>query len=101
MGDPGSIPGSGRSPGEGNGNPLQYSCLEKNGGLSQACPAARTTGVAPSGEEQGREALNEQLVDPWGGNHGWDLWSRGVWEPLLHHLGYQGAAVKGHVLVVI
>ena len=28
-GDPGSIPGSGRSPGEGNGNPCQYSCLEK------------------------------------------------------------------------
>ena len=27
-GDPGSIPGSGRSPGEGNGNPPQYSCLE-------------------------------------------------------------------------
>ena len=27
-GDPGSIPGSGRSPGEGNGNPLQCSCLE-------------------------------------------------------------------------
>ena len=26
--DPGLIPGSGRSPGEGNGNPLQYSCLE-------------------------------------------------------------------------
>ena len=28
VGDPGSIPGSGRSPGEGNGNPLQHSCLE-------------------------------------------------------------------------
>ena len=27
-GDLGSIPGSGRSPGEGNGSPLQYSCLE-------------------------------------------------------------------------
>ena len=27
-GDLGSIPGSGRSAGEGNGNPLQYSCLE-------------------------------------------------------------------------
>ena len=27
-GDPGSAPGLGRSPGEGNGNPLQYSCLE-------------------------------------------------------------------------
>ena len=28
VGDPGSIPGSGRSPEEGNGNPLQYSWLE-------------------------------------------------------------------------
>ena len=28
VGDLGSIPGSGRSPGEQNGNPLQYSCLE-------------------------------------------------------------------------
>ena len=27
-GDPGSIPGLGRSPGEGNGNPIQYPCLE-------------------------------------------------------------------------
>ena len=27
VGDPGSIPGLGRSPGEGNGNPLHYSCL--------------------------------------------------------------------------
>ena len=30
-GDPGSIPGSGRSPREGNGNPVQYSCLESGG----------------------------------------------------------------------
>ena len=28
VGDLGLIPGSGRSPGEGNGNPLQYSCLD-------------------------------------------------------------------------
>ena len=37
-GEPGSIPGSGRSPGEGNGNPLQYSCLENpmDGGAWQA-----------------------------------------------------------------
>ena len=28
--DAGSIPRSGRSPGAGNGNPLQYSCLEKS-----------------------------------------------------------------------
>ena len=34
-GDPGSIPGSGRSPGEGIGYPLQYSCLENpHGGRS-------------------------------------------------------------------
>ena len=31
-GDLGSIPGSGRSPGEGNGNPLQYSCLKNSMG---------------------------------------------------------------------
>ena len=37
-GDLGSIPGSGRSPGEGNGNPIQYSCLENpmDGGDWQA-----------------------------------------------------------------
>ena len=29
-GDPGSIPGSERTPGEENGNPLQYSCLENS-----------------------------------------------------------------------
>ena len=29
-GDVGLIPGSGRSPGEGGGNPLQYSCLENS-----------------------------------------------------------------------
>ena len=38
LGDPGSIPVSGRSPGEGNGHPLQYSCLENpmDGGSWQA-----------------------------------------------------------------
>ena len=30
VGDRGLIPGSGISPGEGNGNPLQYSCLENS-----------------------------------------------------------------------
>ena len=30
MGDEGSTPGLGRFPGEGNGNPLQYSCLENS-----------------------------------------------------------------------
>ena len=37
-GDPGLIPESGRSPGEGNGTPLQYSCLENpiDGGAWEA-----------------------------------------------------------------
>ena len=37
-GDPGSIPGLGKNPGEGNGTPLQYSCLENpmDGGAWQA-----------------------------------------------------------------
>ena len=40
VGDPGSIPGSGRSPGEGNSNPLQYSCLEnpRDKGACRASP---------------------------------------------------------------
>ena len=45
-GDLGLIPGSGRSPGEGNGNPLQYSCLENpmdRGGLQATlCGAAKS-----------------------------------------------------------
>ena len=38
VGDLGSIPGLGRSPGEGHGNPFQYSCLENpmDGGAWQA-----------------------------------------------------------------
>ena len=34
VGDPGSIPGLERSPGEGNGNPLQYACQENSHGQS-------------------------------------------------------------------
>ena len=45
-GDAGSIPGSGRSPGGGNGNPLQYSCLE-NSTDRGACQAT-IHGVAES-----------------------------------------------------
>ena len=48
--DPGSIPGSGRSPGGGHGNPLQYSCLENPHGQRslagyspQGCKESDTT----------------------------------------------------------
>ena len=44
--DPGSIPGSGRSSGEGNGNPLQYSCLENP--MDRGVWKATVHGVAKS-----------------------------------------------------
>ena len=44
--DAGSIPGSGRSPGEGNGNPLQYSCLENS--MDRGAWQAAVRGVAKS-----------------------------------------------------
>ena len=45
-GDLGSIPGSGRSPGEGNGNPLQCSCLENP--MDRGAWRATVRGVAKS-----------------------------------------------------
>ena len=45
-GDPGSFPGSGRSPGEGNGNPLQHSCLENP--MKRGAWYATVHGVAKS-----------------------------------------------------
>ena len=46
-GDPGSIPGLGRSPGEGNGNPLQYPCLENL--MDRGAWLTAAHGVAESG----------------------------------------------------
>ena len=45
-GDPGSVPGLGRSPGEGNGNPLQYSCLENS--MNREAWQATVHGVSKS-----------------------------------------------------
>ena len=45
-GDPGSIPESGSSPGEGNGNPLQHSCLENP--MDRGAWQATVRGVAKS-----------------------------------------------------
>ena len=46
VGDPGLIPKSGRSPGEGNGNPLQYSCLENS--MDRRARQAAVHGVSKS-----------------------------------------------------
>ena len=45
-GDPGSIPGSGRSPGKGNSSPLQYSYLENS--MDRGARWAAVDGVAKS-----------------------------------------------------
>ena len=73
-GDPGSITGTGRSPGEGNGKPLQHSCLE-NPVDREAWPAT-VDGIArvghelvtqpppPPGDSEGQESL--MCCRPWG-----------------------------------
>ena len=57
-GDPGSVPGSGRFPGEGNGNSLQYSCLEN--------PTDRVAWLAtvPKGHKRGGHnlATKQQMI---------------------------------------
>ena len=57
--DPGSIPGSGRSPGGGNGNTLQYSCLETptDGGAWRA----EVYGVTASSMTEAHEQASAQL----------------------------------------
>ena len=58
VGDPGLIPGLGRSPGEGNGNPLQYSCLEN------PMDGRSLVGYSPWGqrESDGTERLHFQFL---------------------------------------
>ena len=50
-GDPGLIPGLGRSPGEGNGNPLWYSCLE-NPMDGEACRLQSKAGYSLWGHKE-------------------------------------------------
>ena len=57
-GDARLIPGSGKSPGEGSGNPLQYSCLEDN--MDRGAWWATVHGVAKNQTEQ----LNPPHQDP-------------------------------------
>ena len=54
-GDPGSIPGSGRSPGKGNGNPLHYSCLENP--MDRGAWQAIVHGVARVGHDLATKPL--------------------------------------------
>ena len=55
-GELGSIPGSGRSPGGGNGNPLQYSCLGKS------CGHRSLVGYGPRGHKESDRAGHTHTV---------------------------------------
>ena len=55
MRDAGWIPGLGRSPGEGNGNPLQYSCLENP--MDRGAWQATVHGVARVGHDLATKPL--------------------------------------------
>ena len=70
--DQGSIPGSGRSPGEGNGKPLQYSCLEnpmntgerqKDRTLKDELPRSVCTQYA-TGEEWRNNSRKKEEMEP-------------------------------------
>ena len=52
VGDPGLIPGLGRYPGEGNGNPLQYFCLENP--MDRVAWRAMVHGVTKESEMSGQ-----------------------------------------------
>ena len=87
VGDPGSIPGLGRSPGEGNRNPLQYSCLESfmDGGAWKATVHGITRNqkgvsnitstfhfpLSCIGKENGNPLKFSCLENPWDGGAWW------------------------------
>ena len=66
-GDPGSIPGLGRSPGERNGSPLQYSCLENP--INREAWQATVHGVAKVGQDLATKARPQPLCCHCGPSH--------------------------------
>ena len=58
--DPGSIPGSGKSPGKWNGNPLQYSCLENS--MDRGAWWATVHGVCRVGHDWATNTLSISLI---------------------------------------
>ena len=86
-GDLGSVPGLGKSPAGGRGNPLQYSCLENAHGQSSllgyspwGCKDSDTTEQLSTAQRDGtdepicRAAMETQRVDLW------TWWGRGRWD---------------------
>ena len=88
-GDPGSIPWLGRSPGEGNGNPLQYSCLENP--MDRGAWRATGHGVAKS--QTGLSDFTFTFTDVQDGCLGTSL----VVQGLRIHLAMEGMWVRSLV----
>ena len=59
-GDPGSIPGSGRSPREGNGNPLQHSCLGNS--MDRGAWRATVHGVSESDTTEPKDETMDLFI---------------------------------------
>ena len=88
-GDVGSIPGSGRSPGGGNGNPLQYSCLESS--MDREAWWATVQGVSKSHIGLSDEARTGQLD-----RHNWRQ-NQCASSALMMHLPLKGREVIVHL----
>ena len=70
--DMGSIPGLGRSPGGGHGNPLQYSCLANP--MDRGAWRATVYGVAKSWTELKQLSMhNKRIEDTCKGNLSWQI----------------------------
>ena len=59
-GDLGAVPGLGRSPGRGHGNPLQYSCLENS--MDRGAWQATVNGVAKSGMQLKQLSTAQHMI---------------------------------------
>ena len=102
-GGPGSIPGSGRSPGEGNGNPLQYSCLGNP--MDRAAWWATVHGVTKSQTRLSDFTftfLSECLIAVENGNPLQDsclenCMHRGIWWATVHGVTKSGSQLSTRI----
>ena len=105
--DPGSVPGLGRSSGEGNGNPLQYSCLENP--MDRGAWWATVFGVAKESDTTehlaaaaaaaARQALAGLPASSWGTFHSWGFHPRDLRPPPHHRSGPWAQTSQTHTLL--